>query len=212
MVAHTRLFLVRHGEVDPSWHDRLYGALDVPLSDRGRAEAQRAAARLERVRLAAVISSGLARTQHGAACLRRSRGLERVDDSALRELDRGDWAGLSRVQLETREPGAFEAWLAAPARSRPPRGESLTDLQARVGTRVTHWARAYPGRALALVIHGWVMRVLVCEALAAPLDRAPRLDIRTGDVVVLDWPLGPDAVPILVAFATDEHAAYQLSE
>jgi broad specificity phosphatase PhoE len=212
MHARTRLYLVRHGEVDPSWHDRLYGALDVPLSERGRDEAARVAMRMRGVGLAAVVSSGLARTEHGAACLRDSRGLQRLDDPELRELDRGAWAGLTRRELAAREPGAFEAWLASPARRRPPQGESLTDLLVRVRPRVAHWTREHPGGALALVTHGWVIRVLVCEALAAPLDRAPRLDIRTGDVVVLDWPLDPGGVPVLTAFAQDQHPDVQLSE
>ncbi|NOT31084.1 MAG: bifunctional RNase H/acid phosphatase, partial [Planctomycetes bacterium] len=58
----TRLYLVRHGEVDAAWHGRIYGALDVPLSERGRSEAARAARTLAEVELAAVVSSGLART------------------------------------------------------------------------------------------------------------------------------------------------------
>lgn len=200
--ATTRLYLVRHCEVDAAWHGRIYGALDVPLSERGKGDAERAARVLERIELAAVVSSGLSRTEHLAARLRAPRKLPRLDDPGLRELERGQWAGLHQDEIEARWPGAFAAWFRTPAEDRPPDGESLRDLFARVHPRVEHWARARPGASLALVTHGWVVRVLVCHALGAPFELAPRLDVRTGDIVALDWPLASGA-PSLAAFALD---------
>src|SRR5262245_38329927 len=121
----TRIFLMRHGEIDAGWHGKIYGSLDVPLSERGRRETQAAVASLRGARLAAVASSGLGRTEYAASALRAGRGLPRRDDSALRELDRGEWAGLSLAELEARSPGSWRAWMQAPARTRPPGGESL---------------------------------------------------------------------------------------
>jgi broad specificity phosphatase PhoE len=207
MSPRTRLFLVRHGEVDSHWHGRIYGSLDVPLSAAGREEARRAARRLAGIPLGAVISSGLERTEHGAAYLRAARRLPRLDDRDLRELDRGAWAGLSLAELELRSPGSWSDWFRSPATRRPPGGESLEDLLARVRPRVLHWVALHPGAAVALVTHGWVIRVLVCHALGLALDLAPRLDIRTADVVVLDWP-GAAERPELRSFAADD----QLSE
>ncbi len=198
----TRIYLVRHGEVDATWHGRVYGALDVPLSEKGRREATRAARTLAEVELAAVVSSGLSRTEHLAAELRAPRGLARRDDPELRELERGDWAGLPVADLRARFPGAWEAWFARPSVERPPGGESLGDLFTRVRPRVEHWARAHEGAELALVTHGWVIRVLVCHALGAPFELAPRLDVRTGDIIALRWSTA-SATPVLEAFALD---------
>lgn len=203
VVDATRIFLQRHGAVDSAWQGRIYGALDVPLSARGRAEGERAAERLAGIDLAAVISSGLARAEHGAACLRATRRTERIDDPALRELERGEWAGLTLSELERRSPGAWEAWGRAPDTSRPPGGESLIDLHARVRPRIAAWARPHAGRALAIVTHGWVIRVLVCEALGLSLARARHLDVRTGDLVVLRCTPDARACSKLDGFACD---------
>jgi broad specificity phosphatase PhoE len=208
----TRLYLVRHGEVASSWHGRIYGALDVPLSPRGMREGERVARTLEHVDLAAVVSSGLVRTEQAAARLRALRALERIDDPDLRELERGAWAGLALSELEALQPGAWSAWTRSPASSRPPAGESLTDLLARVRPRIEHWASAFPNRSIALVTHGWVVRVLVCHVLGASLDLAPRIDVRTGDIALLRWPTTPPrAAPELEAFALDQPGR-QLSE
>ena len=208
----TRLFLIRHGEVESSWQSRIYGALDVPLSERGLGDGTRVARILRGIDLDVVVSSGLARTEHMAASLRVHRGLARVDDSALRELERGDWAGLTKAELDLRWPGSWAGWFTNPATARPPGGESLNDLLLRVRPRVDHWAATHPGRSIALITHGWVVRVLVCHVIDAPLERAPRLDVRTGDITVIRWPAGSELHgPELEAFALDA-ASVQLSE
>ncbi|MSR63213.1 MAG: histidine phosphatase family protein [Planctomycetes bacterium] len=184
-VRPTKVYLLRHGEVDEAWRDRVYGALDVPLSQGGVREAERAARTLSEVDLRAVISSGLSRAEHGAERLRASRELQRIEDPELRELERGAWAGVEVGELERREPDAWQAWFRAPSRVRPLGGENLEDLLRRVLPRIWYWARIHEGMNIAVVTHGWVVRVLVCHALGASLDLAPRLDVRTGDIAQL---------------------------
>ena len=188
----TRLHLIRHGAVAPAWRSRLYGCLDVPLSEPGRREAQRAAEIVAQIDLAAVFSSGLERAEFGAACIRAGRGLERRDEPALRELDRGEWAGLTFAELDRRDPGAYQRWSAAPHEVRPPGGENLTDLTRRVVPALARIAAEHRGAEIAIVTHSWVIRVAVCAALAVPPARCMRLDVSTGGMAVLDWPAGAE--------------------
>ncbi len=205
----TQLFLIRHGEVDRAWQRRIYGALDVPLSPRGREQARTAAVLLRTVPLAMVVSSGLQRTEFGAAELRAGRTLPRIDDPALREIDRGRWAGMHLDDLERVDRGAWERWLRSPATSRPPGGESLQDLAERVLPRLDHWAAVSLGRPAAIIAHAWVIRVAVTAALGLPLDSAPNLELGTGELVALHW-CPPEARlfahapgPAVVGFALD---------
>ena len=200
----TLVYLLRHGEVAGSWRDRIYGCLDIPMSEAGCAQARRQAEQLSSLNLALVVSSGLARTEYGAACLRSGRDALRVDDPELRELDRGAWAGKSLAELERDHPGAWKHWHGAPARRSPPGGESLDQLAARVLPRVRFWAARHAGSAIALVTHGWVIRVIVLHVLGLSNDHALRLDVRTGDITVLDWPVADGATPLLRSFGLGE--------
>jgi len=128
----------------------------------------------------------------------------------LRELERGEWAGLSLGELEARSPGAWSSWFRNPAIERPPGGESLNDLFERVKPRIDHWSQVYAGGCIALVTHGWVVRVLVCHVLGLGFELAPRLDVRTGDVTLLRWTL-EDGQATLEAFGLDRLTP-QLSE
>ena len=70
-----------------------------------------------------------------------------------------------------------------------------------------HWARVADGGALAIVSHCWPLRVAAATALGMDLAQVTRLDIRTGEIVALEWPLERGVQrPVLGGFALD-HAA-----
>ncbi len=187
----TRLFLIRHGEVEPTWHGRLYGSLDVPLSERGREQARTVAKRLATSTLDAVYHSGLERAKYGAEQVALDRGLEPIERPSLRELSRGDVAGQRLDELEQHHPGRYAAWLAAPSTERLPGGESLDDLALRVLPELNRIAAEHPGGSVAIVAHGWVLRVALAQPLALHLDRAPTLRVPPASLHAIDHPSDP---------------------
>jgi len=199
--ADTRLHLIRHGRVADEWHGRIYGDLDVPLSPEGERELERAAAALDGTILAAVLSSGLSRAEFGASLLRRTRGYERRDEPELREISRGDWRGKTFEELEEAEPGAMAAWRAS-ADVRPPAGESLVDLAARVIPRLDALAAEFAGAEIAIVTHSWVARVAAATALGLGPNGAHALDLPTGRAATVDWPSSPGGRATVAAFAS----------
>lgn len=181
----TDIILVRHGQVAPEWQGRIYGCLDVPLSEHGRGEARRAASFLAKESLDAVMSSGLSRTRYGAEWLAKGRGLEVEHDADLREIERGEWAGLSFDELEEISPGAMASWRKDPWTSRPPRGESMGDLAARVVPVLDRLAGRYPGGQVAVVAHSHVLRVAIARAVGP--EKSMTMDVPTGSILALDW-------------------------
>lgn len=199
----TRLHLARHGEVDASWSERLYGDLDVPLSERGRAQSQRIASRWSSLPLERVWSSGLARTQHIAALWSERSGRASELEPALREISRGAWAGRTRAELEREQPGELAAWFAAPAQRRPAQGESLGDVAARATAAVERIARACAGAEIGIATHLWVLRALVCGCVGLELERAGQLELPYGAMLCIDWPAERERRPVLVAYNCD---------
>jgi broad specificity phosphatase PhoE len=181
----TRILLIRHGEVASDWAGRVYGAFDVPLSERGHQQTRRIVGALRSVDLCAVVSSGLQRTEAMAATLCESRALERHRDPELREVERGSWVGKHPGKMEASEAEAFLRWSHDSKQRAPGGGESLEDLAARVQPRLVHWAHVYAGETLAVVTHAWVIRVTLCQVLGASLDRASRIEVQTGEVILL---------------------------
>lgn len=184
----ARIHMIRHGEVEPPWATRLYGALDVPLSERGREQSREVAGRFRQLTLASVVSSGLERAEFAAALLRADRDLERRDDARLAERSRGAWAGLARDEVNRAQPGAWEELRRSEGILTPPGGETLEEVQARVLPALAELARAHAGQSLVVVAHLWVTRVALCHTLGMPLEHCARLAIGHCQVATIDWP------------------------
>jgi broad specificity phosphatase PhoE len=185
----ARLYVVRHGEVAAHWQDRIYGRLDVPLSERGLAQCDLIAAALAPVALDAVVSSGLQRAEAAAARIRASRPtLVRRDEAAFLELDRGPWAGRSKAELRVSDPEGLARWERSRGVLGPPGSESLDALAARAVPAFAALAAEHPNGAVVVVAHLWITRAAVCAALGLCLERAARIALPPGGFVVLDWP------------------------
>ena len=138
--APKRIVWVRHGEVNSGLKSgAVYGGADVPLSTNGEAEARAAAAMIhagvtEGVPLTHVFCSPLARAVYGAEAVAEACGLRDATPlDGLREVGRGEWYGLTPAEITEKYGAAasMSTFVTDPT-FRPPGGESLEDVAARV--------------------------------------------------------------------------------
>jgi len=123
------IHLVRHGQTSANRDGLLVGRIDPPLTELGVQQAERLGEALAASGAVRVIASPLARTRETASAIAAHLGLEvELDDRAL-EMDYGSWDGtpLAEVPID-----AWRAW-RSDVDFRPPGGESLRDVGARVG-------------------------------------------------------------------------------
>ena len=184
----TRVLLARHGEVDARHRGTIYGRLDVELSGSGVRQSRAMAESLSGVHLDAVVSSGLRRAEAAAALVRITRGLPRVDDPRLVEMDRGAWAGVGLAELRRTDPESHRLWVQRRGAVAGPGGESPDEVASRVIPAITELATRHPGGCILIVAHMWVVRSAVCHALEIPMDRSPVIALQPGGLVALDWP------------------------
>jgi broad specificity phosphatase PhoE len=181
-------FLVRHAAhelVDRVLCGRMTG---VSLGEAGRAQARRVAERLAREPIAAVHTSPLERAQETAAAIGDRLQLQPEIHDAINEIDVGEWSG--RTFEELREDPRWHAWNSARAVSRPPRGESMLEVQARVVGHLERVRAEHPERAVVLVTHSDVIKAALLYCLGMPLDGYRLLDIGPASVSSLamgDW-------------------------
>jgi len=158
------VLLVRHGETDWNAERRFQGHADRPLNARGRAQAQALAARLERVRLAAVYASTLLRARETAEIVARPHGLPVRTRPDLREVDVGSWSGLTTAEAETRDPEGFLRWRRE---GRPgwTDGETYEQMRDRALGAVLEIGGAHAAETALVVAHGGTIRALLATAI-----------------------------------------------
>jgi glucosyl-3-phosphoglycerate phosphatase len=164
------LLLVRHGETALNSERRWQGQHDAPLSATGRAQAQALASRIARLSPAALYSSDLPRARETAGAIAALTGLEPALDARLREVDVGEWLGLTPEEVEARYPEGYGRWLAGGTGW--DQGESYLDMAARGVAAVRELASAQAGAAapVVCVTHGGVIRAIVMHVLGLPAD------------------------------------------
>ncbi|UFS72355.1 histidine phosphatase family protein [Geomonas sp. RF6] len=167
MTPKTRIHLIRHGEVNPA--HRYNGQRDVPLSDRGVEQYHLLKPRLEKAKITACYTSDLTRCIQGGDILAGHLGITPVPVSALRELNVGEWEGLSLADIQENRPGELEERLADPVNFRMPKGETLVELSERVMPGFREIVERHRGEEVLVVAHGGVNRVILLHAIGAPL-------------------------------------------
>ncbi|GAA5029806.1 bifunctional RNase H/acid phosphatase [Actinopolymorpha pittospori] len=188
----TTLLLVRHGETVRSVAKRFSGTggEDVSLTERGRAQAQAAAAlvaaRADRSEIAAVVSSPLRRTRETAAFVAEALGLPVTVEPGFAETAFGDWDGLTFAEVRDRWPAQMDAWLASTAVA-PPNGESFDDVLRRVRSARDRLIRNYAGRSVVVVTHVTPIKLLTCMALDVPTRTVFRMELPPGSATELQW-------------------------
>lgn len=156
------IYFVRHGETDWNAARRYQGQADIPLNDKGRAQARRNGETLRglmpQIAQSAFVASPLQRTQETMRIVRATMGLEPDDfhtEPRLVELHYGRWQGQLLADLPRLDPDGVAARAADPFNWRPPGGENYVDLQRRIATWLPDLTRP-----CVLVSHGGVSRAL----------------------------------------------------
>ncbi|MBO1418972.1 bifunctional RNase H/acid phosphatase [Streptomyces sp. FH025] len=186
----TTFDLLRHGETPLTPEKRFSGSggTDPELSDKGRWQAERAAEALAaRGSVQAVVASPMVRTRQTAETVAARLGLEVHYEDGLREVDFGDWEGLTFAEVRQRYPEDLSAWLGS-AKAKPTgSGESFTTLTHRVGAARDRITARYPGQTVLVVSHVSPIKTLVRLALGAPPDSMYRMELSAASICAVQY-------------------------
>jgi broad specificity phosphatase PhoE len=167
----TILLLARHAETAWNRQGRFQGHADPPLSAHGRRQAQTLADELATSPPAAVYASDLRRAADTAKIVASRFDLPLQTDRDLREVDVGEWSGLTWPEIQARFPEGVQrhserghGW---------EQGESHEEMAERVLAALRRIAARHGGERVLVVVHGGTMR-----ALAAHIDGIPIVEHR----------------------------------
>ena len=166
-----QLVVLRHGRTEWNAAGRFQGQADIPLDERGRAQAQRAGAALAELVPAAIVASDLGRAQETAAAVSATTGLGVRTDARLREIHVGTWEGLTAEQVLEIDPEQGARYLKGEDVRRSATGETIAEVADRVCAALVEIAdEADDGSTVIVVMHGLAARVGVCRFVGLPQE------------------------------------------
>jgi alpha-ribazole phosphatase len=188
MTAKTRIHLIRHGEVAGAGAPRYNGHHDVSLSARGEEQYRLLAQRFRHLSLAACYSSDLQRCVWGADLLTTELAIPSQEKhQELRELNIGIWEGMTWDEIRSRYPDMWQERLNDLVNFRVPEGENLLDVRDRVIPVLNRIVEQHRGEEVLVVAHGGVNRILLLEAMGAPLSSLFSIEQQYCAVNVIDY-------------------------
>lgn len=209
-------YLIRHGESVSNVEERVQGQADVDLSELGRRQAARVAARSRELVASApgndspweIWSSPLKRARHTAEMIAAAVGLPLHIEERLCELHAGIFQGHLWADLETQFPEAVAQWRSGDVDYQIPGGESRAELAAR-GHEALQTLAARNVSGMIVVAHGGVLTAalgsllgrehpLLASAAQRPFTKLPAL--ANASLTLLEWP-----GPRLVSFNETAH-------
>ncbi len=166
--------MMRHGESLGNQQKRFLGHTDLPLTEKGRIQAQAAAEYLKANGILpdAVYASPLSRAFETA---RIATGVEPIPHDGLREIFAGAWEGLLFSEITARYPVDVAPWNDDIGISRPTGGESVRELSERVLRTLLAVAAKHEGKTVFIGTHATPVRVTETYARGLSVVEASRV-------------------------------------
>ncbi len=147
-----RFYMIRHGETIANARGIVSGAMDTPLTEKGRGQAAAARSIVETLheRPALIVHSNLSRAKDTAQIINEKLNIPMQEIADVAERNFGDWAGIPVKEWRHRHQDGLE----------PPGGETTEQFADRVFRGMSRIMNLAPEPVL-IVSHAGVFRVFL---------------------------------------------------
>jgi broad specificity phosphatase PhoE len=160
------LHIIRHGQTDWNAEKRLQGHIDIPLNEKGKAEAEIIAEEFKNRGLSAIYSSPLQRAHITAQIINRHHQHDIKLHDALKEATYGPYEGMKMEEYYAKGGEALASLRLLPLRERlhfkiAAEAESYYEVYQRVEPLLNQIINDHLGEEVLIVSHGRLMGSII---------------------------------------------------
>ncbi len=164
----TRLWFLRHGEVESPWVGKFIGRTDVGLSPLGHHQAEALKEYLRDAAVDGLVTSPRRRSRDTLSPLAKHLGVKPHIHEGFGEMDFGEWEGLDWSEIVARDGAVAREWEKDPATIPPPGGESGDLFYERIEGALEELRSEFRGRSVVLAAHAGTNRAILAHLLKRP--------------------------------------------
>lgn len=180
-----KIIMIRHGQTEWNALEKYQGQTDIDLNEVGREQAEKLAVywREHKPEVEAIYCSDLSRSRETAVIIGRALQLKPIMDRRFREINFGNWEGLTYREVNEQYPRELDDWLHHTLQVRLSGGEAVDDVVARSMEGVRDIAARHQGTVI-VVSHGGLIKILL-NHLQAPYGKW-KTYLASGSMTILD--------------------------
>jgi len=182
------LILVRHGETLFNRERKVQGIADIELNDTGLRQAHQLALSLKDHEIHQIYSSPLRRAYQTAEAINQFHDVPIHRRSGLMEMDVGDFEGLSFQELRANEKDFLQRWIADPAMTKMPNGESIIELQERAWNAIEDII--IQAENALVVSHNFTIAAILCKIKCVDLSQFRNFCVETASKTIVQFTNG----------------------
>lgn len=175
-----KLYVARHGQTLWNLENKVCGATNLPLNEKGHEQAKQLAETAAQYDLDIIIASPMKRAAATAQTVSERCGIPCILDPRLFEMDFGSYEGVDRGDPDFEMRKKNFAY-------RFPDGESFFQVVHRIYSLLDEIRLRYRGKRVLLVCHGMVCRVI--HSYFVDMDNDALLDYRLENCQIEEYEL-----------------------
>jgi alpha-ribazole phosphatase len=180
------LILIRHGITVNNLKGVYYGLTDIDLAPEGQRQAQRLARLLKDEDITVIYSSPLTRSYNTARIINQYHRLTVNTSELIREMDFGQWEGLSYKDVGERWPKEYKQWCDDWIHTPPPGGKAAIEMYQDIKAFLGKVTRCCTG-TVAVVTHHGCIRMMIAQLLGLTIDQSWRFKVSPGSLSRVQW-------------------------
>ena len=166
----TNIYLIRHAEAEGNLYRRIHGWYDSLITPRGWKQIEALSRRFKAVKIDAVYSSDLMRTQMTASAIFIPHNLPLHTMRQLREVNMGVWEDITWAEAERNAPDQLEYFNYDPEKWEVEGSEEHSHVQNRMNSAILEIAGRHDGQTVAVTSHGTAIRAFIAKVKNVPSE------------------------------------------
>lgn len=158
----VRFVLIRPGSTEFDEQGRIQGTLDIPLSQRGTADATRLAEELKGQDLKVLYAAPCQAAWQTATAIGKALGVKVKQLEKLHNVDQGLWQGMLIDDVKHKQPKVYRQWQEHPENVCPPEGEMLAQVVERIQAAVPKLLKKHRDSTVGLVLPEPLASIVQC--------------------------------------------------
>jgi broad specificity phosphatase PhoE len=166
-----KLYITRHGETVWNAEKRLQGWKDSQLTENGIHNAKALGSSLKGTSFVSVYASPSDRTVQTAKYIMDNQNVPLKLDDRLKEINMGDWEGLTQAEVSEYDADLFHAFWNTPHLYVPVKGEGFFDVQKRAMEAISMIRSQHESGNILVVTHTVVIKCLLAYFKRLPIEK-----------------------------------------